>query len=69
MPWEQSEQDDGIPDFLRRDANNVAPYMRVKITDVNDGPALYDVIAEALSHEGSLPTTSQNWVPPWVATS
>ena len=31
MPWEKPPVQDGlaIPAFLKRDANNVAPYMRV----------------------------------------
>lgn len=47
MPWEKT-YDNGIPWFLRRDANNRAPFMEpcVTITDVNDGPDLYSVIVE-----------------------
>lgn len=36
MPWSAPE-DDGIPECLRRDKNNVAPWMVPKCTDSPEG--------------------------------
>ena len=51
------EAQHGIPDFLRR--------LTVTITDVNDGPSLYDVIAERLSPATDPQASPPTWVPPW----
>ena len=54
------EAERGIPDFLRR---------RVVITDVNDGPSLYEVIAERVSPATNLQATTQLAPLPWAAKS
>lgn len=80
MPWEKKfnppdgpqvavynrASHDGIPGFLRRDKNNVAPWMR--LCD-DEGCPRHGTAHECVNRADSLPTSFQNWVPPWLATS
>ena len=64
-----------IPEALRRDANNVAPFMRTVVGVVYDcvckRNGCPDASGRALcsSPEANLPATAPSWVPPWEAKS
>jgi hypothetical protein len=63
FPWEKKEPQDAleIPECLRRDANNVAPFMRESEVEL-----FYNAFASPATNP---PRTAQGWVPPWGSKS
>jgi hypothetical protein len=55
---------DDIPEGLRRDKNNVAPFMRRNLTE----QTMLDVAAEIFNPEANPPASPPSWVPPWSST-
>lgn len=53
---------DDIPERLRRDANNRAPFM-------DEQMQVYAAVAEYVSPLNSPPASDPNWVPPWASKS
>jgi len=66
---------DELPPALKRDANNVAPFMlraaRAKALDelIAADAELLDLDAVTVNREASPPASPPNWVPPWVSKS
>lgn len=53
-----------MPECLRRDANNVAPFMR---QCVDEGCPWHGTVHECVNPGASLPTSPPDWLPPWGA--
>jgi len=66
---------DELPPALKRDANNVAPFMlraaRAKALDelIAADAELLDMDAVIVNREANLPASPPNWVPPWESKS
>ena len=54
-----------IPAVLKRDKNNVAPFMRRDVPEYVD-----DATDQApINHADNLPASDQSWIPPWASTT